>query len=142
VFLVCAREEDSMAEHPNAALVRRAMQAMNEMDMSRADEEMAVVDAFMADDIVWHEIGRPEPRRGKDELRASMGDMSDVTLKYELHDVVANDEHAIALGTATATRNGKSLEYRTAEIYHIRDGKATERWAFSDDTAAILAFFA
>jgi len=131
-----------MAEHPNAALVRRAMQAMNEMDMSRADEEMAVVDAFMADDIVWHEIGRPEPRRGKDELRASMGDMSDVTLKYELHDVVANDEHAIALGTATATRNGKSLEYRTAEIYHIRDGKATERWAFSDDTAAILAFFA
>jgi ketosteroid isomerase-like protein len=131
-----------MAEHPNAALVRRAMQAMNEMDMSRADEEMAVVDAFMANDIVWHEIGRPEPRRGKDELRASMGDMSDVTLKYELHDVVANDEHAIALGTATATRNGKSLEYRTAEIYHIRDGKATERWAFSDDTAAILAFFA
>jgi ketosteroid isomerase-like protein len=131
-----------MADHPNAALVRRAMQAMNEMDMSRADEEMAIVDAFMADDIVWHEIGRPEPRRGKDELRASMGEMSDVTLKYELHDVVANDEHAIALGTATATRNGKTLEYRTAEIYHIRDGKATERWAFSDDTAAILAFFA
>jgi len=131
-----------MADHPNAALVRRAMQAMNEMDMSKADEEMAIVDAFMADDIVWHEIGRPEPRRGKDELRASMGDMSDVTIKYELHDVVANDEHAIALGTATATRNGKSLEYRTAEIFHIRDGKAVERWAFSDDTAAIVAFFA
>jgi ketosteroid isomerase-like protein len=131
-----------MADHPNAALVRRAMQAMNEMDMSKADEEMAIVDAFMADDIVWHEIGRPEPRRGKDQLRASMGEMSDVTLKYELHDVVANDEHAIALGTATATRNGKSLEYRTAEIFHIRDGKAVERWAFSDDTAAIVAFFA
>ena len=30
-----------MAEHPNVALVRRAMQAMNEMDMSKADEEMA-----------------------------------------------------------------------------------------------------
>ena len=131
-----------MAEHPNVALVRRAMQAMNEMDMSRADEEMAVVDAFMADDIVWHEIGRAEPRRGKDELRATMSEFSDTTIKYDLHDVIANDEHAIALGTATATRNGKTLEYRTAEIFHIRDGRAVERWAFSDDTAAIIAFFA
>ncbi len=130
-----------MAEHPNVAFVRRAMQAMNEMDMSKAEEEMAVVDAFMADDIVWHEIGRAEPRRGKDELRASMSEFSDTTIKYDLHDVVANDDHAIALGTATATRNGKTLEYRTAEIFHIRDGRATERWAFSDDTAAIIAFF-
>jgi ketosteroid isomerase-like protein len=131
-----------MAEHPNVALVRRAMQAMNEIDVSKANEEMAVVDAFMADDIVWHEIGRAEPRRGKDELRAEMSSMGDTTIKYELHDVVANDDHAIALGTATATRSGKTLVYRTAEIFHIRDGKATERWAFSDDTAEIVAFFA
>ena len=96
-----------MAEHPNVALVRRAMQAMNEMDMSKADEAMAVVDAFMADDIVWHEIGRAEPRRGKDELRATMSEFNDTTIKYDLHDVIANDEHAIALGTATATRNGR-----------------------------------
>ena len=63
-------------------------------------------------------------------------------LQEAVHDVVANDDHTIALGTATATRNGKTLEYRTAEIYHIRDGKAVECWAFSDDTAAIVAFFA
>jgi ketosteroid isomerase-like protein len=132
-----------MAEHPNVTLVRRAMQAMNEMDMSKAQEEMAVVDAFMADDIVWHEIGRAEPRRGKDELRAAMMDSAGGTsIRYDLHDVTANDDHAIALGTATATRDGQTLTYRTAEIFHIRDGKATERWAFSDDTAAIIAFFA
>ena len=100
----------TMAEHPNVALVRRAMQAMNEMDMSKADEEMAIVDAFMADDIIWHEIGRAEPRRGKDELRATMTEgAGDVTIKYEVHDVVGNDDHTIALGTATATRNGKTL---------------------------------
>lgn len=132
-----------MAEHPNAALVRRAMQAMNERDMSKAQQEMAVVDAFMADDIVWHEIGRAEPRRGKDELRAAlMGGAGDWTITYEVHDVIANDEHAIALGTATAVRGDKTLQYRTAEVFHIRDGKATERWAFSDDTAAIIEFFA
>ena len=132
-----------MAEHPNVALVRRAIQAMTETDMSKAQQEMAIVDAFMADDIVWHEIGRTEPRRGKDELRAAMMEgAGDYAIAYAIHDVVANDDHAIALGSATATRGDQTLEYRTAEIFHIRDGKAVERWAFSDDTAAIAAFFA
>jgi len=132
-----------VAEHPNVALVRRAMQAMNEQDMSKAEQEMAVVDAFMADDIVWHEIGRAEPRRGKAELRAAMMEgVRDGTISYEVHDVIANGDHAIAIGTATATRGDRTFRYRTAEIFHIRDGKAVERWAFSDDTAAIVAFFA
>ena len=132
-----------MAEHPNVALVRRAIEAMNETDMSMAQQEMAVVDAFMADDIVWHEIGRAEPRRGKDELRAAMMDgAGGSSIRYEIHDVIANDDHAIALGSATATRGDQTLVYRTAEIFHIRDGRAVERWAFSDDTAAIVAFFA
>ena len=132
-----------MAEHPNVALVRRAIEAMTAQDMSKAQQEMAIVDAFMADDIIWHEIGRAEPRRGKDELRAAMMEGArDSTIKYEIHDVIANDDHAIALGSATATRGDETLEYRTAEIFHIRDGKAVERWAFSDDTAAIAAFFA
>ena len=54
---------------------------------------------------------------------------------------MANDEHAVALVTATATMGDRSLTYRTAEIYHVRDGKITERWAFSDDTDRINRFF-
>jgi ketosteroid isomerase-like protein len=46
------------------------------------------------------------------------------------------------LVNATATKGGRTFTYRAAEIYHIRDGKIAERWAFSDDTAAIAAFFA
>lgn len=131
-----------MADHPNVALVRRAVQAMTETDMSKAEQEMAIVDAFMADDITWHEIGRAEPRHGKGELRAAMmKGARDTTITYEVHDVIANDDHAIVLGTATATRGDRSLQYKTAEVFHIRDGKAVERWAFSDDTAAIAAFF-
>ena len=71
-----------------------------------------------------------------------MGAARDHQVTHCIHDVVATDDHAVALGTATATRGGKTLTYRTAEIFHIRDGKAVERWAFSDDTAAIIAFFA
>jgi ketosteroid isomerase-like protein len=63
------------------------------------------------------------------------------SIKTETHDVIANDEHAVQLVTATATMDGQELVYRTAEIYHVRDGKVVERWAFSDDTERINKFF-
>jgi ketosteroid isomerase-like protein len=45
--------------------------------------------------------------------------------------------------TATVTKpDGERFVYRTAEIYHVRDGKVTARWAFSDDTDRINRFFA
>ena len=101
---------------------------------------MAVLESLLDDDIVWHEIGRAEPRRGKAELRA----LSDVDYRItgDVHDVLATDDHVVALVNATGTRDGRTLQYRTAEIFHVRDGRITERWAFSDDTAAITEFFA
>jgi ketosteroid isomerase-like protein len=42
----------------------------------------------------------------------------------------------------TTSRWAQTLTYRTAEIYHVRDGKISARWAFSDDTEAINRFFA
>jgi uncharacterized protein len=126
-----------MAEHPNAAMARQMNDAL-------ARGDMQALEGFLADDVIWHEIGRSEPRRGKAALRAAApgGGAADYEITGTLHDVVANDEHTIALIDATATRGGKRFTYRTAEIYHIRDGKIAERWAFSDDTAAITAFFA
>jgi ketosteroid isomerase-like protein len=48
----------------------------------------------------------------------------------------------VLLVDATATRNGRTLDYKVAEAYHVRDGKIAERWAVSDDTARIAEFFA
>jgi ketosteroid isomerase-like protein len=125
-----------MQEHPNATLVRQMQSSMDNGDW-------AALENLVADDIVWHEIGRAEPRRGKQEMGPPPGEgESDYDIKYDMHDVVADDDHTVVLGTATATRNGKTLVYRTAEIFHIRDGKITERWAFSDDTQRIVDFFA
>jgi len=124
-----------MSEHPNATVVRNMFEALGRGDMA------AMADA-LADDVVWHEIGNPQPVRGKAALAARFSDPSDFTMTGETHDVVGNDDHTVALLSATATRGGRSFSYRVAEIYHLRDGKITERWAFSDDTAAIAAFFA
>jgi len=125
-----------MGEHPNVAFVRRMIEAMNAGDMQ------ASADA-LADDVEWHEIGRAEARHGKAALRDAMvAGAADYEIKVKLHDVVGGDDHTVALVEATATRGGRTLTYRTAEILHLRDGKVVERWAFSDDTAAITAFFA
>ena len=32
------------------------------------------------------------------------------TFKYEIHDMVANDEHGVAIVEASARRNGKSID--------------------------------
>ena len=125
-----------MADHPNAATIREASASMEP-----GGDMMAMLD-LLDDDIVWHEIGRDEPIRGKQAMTerfSSMPEGSSITA--ETHDVVGNDEHTIQLVTATATMGDQSLAYRTAEIYHMRDGKITERWAFSDDTERINRFF-
>lgn len=125
-----------MAEHPNAELFRRLTEAMNTGDND-------TVFASMAPDVEWHEIGRAEPIRGMQALAERYAESNvDFTIKTSVHDIVGNDEHVVALVNAEAERNGKHLSYRTAEIAHVKDGKVTARWAFSDDTQAIIDFFA
>jgi ketosteroid isomerase-like protein len=126
-----------MEDHPNATAFRRVLDGLNSAQIE------ALVDV-LADDVEWHEIGLAEPIRGKEALaqRYSSGAGADWDITAEVHDVVANDEHAIALVNATARKDGEEFHYRTAEIVHMKDGKVTARWAFSDDTEAINRFFA
>ena len=125
-----------MAAHPDAEMVRNAMEALERQDIESFGDAID-------DDVVWHMIGTPEPVRGKAALARGFGSESrDYTITAELHDVTASDDHVIALVKAHATRGDQTLDYDTAEIFHLRDGKITERWAFSDDTARIAEFFA
>ena len=125
-----------MAEHVNAQRVRAAIDALNNEDYEGFGD-------LVADDVVWHIIGSSEPVRGKAAMAEGLGGgSSDFTITAELHDVTASDDHVVALVKARATRGDQSLDYNTAEIFHVKDGKVTERWAFSDDTARIVDFFA
>jgi ketosteroid isomerase-like protein len=126
-----------MAEHPNAAIIRRYLEANTSNDVEAAAN-------LMADDVEWHEIGRTEPIRGKAALAERYMGTDAPEWKItsgETHDIIGGDNHTIALLSAHAVWGDKSLDYRVAEVYHIRDGKITARWAMSDDTAAINNFF-
>ena len=74
-----------MADHPNAAKVREiADETERTGDMSKAFDNVD-------DDIVWHEIGRDEPIRGKQALMERMTGMPEgATIATETHDVIAD----------------------------------------------------
>ena len=94
----------SSSDHPNAALVRKALESFN----SGAPQEYAEI---LADDDVWHQIG-DRTLHGKDELVASMPDpQSGESITTKVHDVVANDEHVIALVDAHATRADQAYHW-------------------------------
>ena len=123
-------------EHPNVTLCRRLTEAFNSGNVSAMSEDLA-------DDIEWHEIGNPEPIRGKAALLERWQGMANSggSFSTKEHATVGDDEHVVSLMETTVTMGDKSLNYRTAEIYHVADGKVTARWAFSDDTARINEFF-
>lgn len=122
-----------MTEHPNATLVREAFDHMSAGDADK-------LSALVSDDVVYHQIGLP-PISGKAALVESFEGFEEIDFEASLHDVVANDDHTIGLVNATVRAGGQEFTYRTAEIFHIEDGKITERWAFSDDTERINEFF-
>ena len=67
-----------MADHPNAAAIRAAEERSSGDPMSMMD--------MLDDDIVWHEIGREEPIRGKQALMERFASMpQDGDIKVELY---------------------------------------------------------
>jgi ketosteroid isomerase-like protein len=123
-----------MDEHPNAKLVREMI-----------DDPVKTEVAFVTDDVEWNFIGPIPPLHSKAELEARYSRGSNgpafEQIDQKTHDVIANDTHAVALLETTFRKGDETFTYRTAEIYHVRDGKISARWAFSDDTEAINRFF-
>ncbi len=121
-----------MADHPNAALLRKGFGAF-------ASGDMATLTDLFAEDVVWHLAGNNPlsgVHRGRDAVFAIFAktvELSGGTFKIDVHDVLANDEHAVALATSTASRQGKQVEQRESHVYHISGGKVTEFWSFPED---------
>ena len=63
------------------------------------------------------------------------------TIHVQLHDVIGNDEHVVALTTIRAERVGRTLQDNTVQVFHIQDGKATEVWTHPADLYATDEFW-
>ena len=115
--------------HPNEDLVREVFAAFGRGDID------ALRNQYFAGDIRWHVPGRSPVAGDYDgvaqviELFGRLFELSGGTLRLELHDVLTNDENAVALYTTRAKREGRRLEANEVNTFHMRDGKVTEVWA-------------
>ena len=111
-----------MPEHSNAAVVRRGYEAFAEGDA----ETLA---ALIAEDAVWHVGGRnlfSDTYQGREAIFTYFRKLREFTndsLAIELHAVLADDEHAVALVHMTGRRARRELAMNAATTYHMCDGQ-------------------
>ena len=125
-----------MEEHPNAAAVRAGMVAFLHGD----DPGFAAV---LAEDVVWHAPGTNR-FSGRFEGKAAVLDRmrrmraAGLGFSFEVHDVVGNDEHVIALVHLHA-RNaaGQRYDQQQVQVSHMRDRLVAEFWMMNQDQAVL-----
>ena len=109
---------------------------------------MATINDLLADGIVWHSGGDNILTGDYEGKEAVLGYMARLmqetggTFRNEIHDILANDEHGVALVNATGERNGKMLDTQIIHVFHMRDGKMTEFWTVGTDQPALDDFWA
>jgi ketosteroid isomerase-like protein len=121
--------------HQNEEITRNGYAAFTKGDMDG-------VAALLAPEVVWHVLGRnvlSGDYHGVDQTLQFLGrlvEATEGTLRLDIHDVLANDEHAVALVHLRADRAGRTYDANETHITHIRDGRITEFWAVSTDQQA------
>jgi len=63
-------------------------------------------------------------------------------LPVTVHDVVANDEHAVGLHLSEANERGAAFHSQQTLVFHVRDGMVAETWAHHYDQHATDVFWA
>ncbi len=129
------------------------MAASSEEVARQASEALARGDTqafldFHSDDVVVHLPGRNRwsgEYRGKErfvELLEGQSAMLDEQPDFELHATMGSGEHAVALGTTTYRRGGRTYASSDVVVGHVRDGKITEVWVHPADQYAEDEFWA
>mgnify|MGYP000942035146 CR=1 FL=1 len=66
-------------------------------------------------------------------LVAKWKELSGGQYKLEIHDILASERHAVALTSAKFTKNGQTVEYRSAQVWRIENGKPVAWYEYLRD---------
>jgi hypothetical protein len=126
--------------HPNEELLRNGYAAF-------AAGDLDTVQSLFSADITWHNSGSNQVSgdyRGHEAVLGMFGKIMESTggsFRLDIHDILANDTHGVVLVTAHATRDGRDVSVREANIWHMSGGKATEFWDFAENQADLDRVF-
>jgi hypothetical protein len=57
-------------------------------------------------------------------------------MSVAIHDILANDDHAVILHESTLTVGDRTHTGQYADVYHLRGGKITAHWHLAVDPKA------
>jgi ketosteroid isomerase-like protein len=102
-------------------------------------EISGAIDGF-AEDATWDGfvVGKVH---GRQQIKEGLGKLTSLSPQFDLHDVLANDDHVVALQTVTVKKDGKTFETRQVIVAHVdEDGKLKEVWTIGNpqDLAPVL----
>jgi ketosteroid isomerase-like protein len=100
--------------------------------------DLQAVSNQFTDDAVWHGTGSTKfggDHRGKQAVMKNIMEFAQSyqDIKMDLHDIVANDKHVVALVNTSVTRNGKTYNSHETYVFHVNnDALITEAWPVTD----------
>jgi uncharacterized protein len=126
------------AVYPDATVVRRLYEA-------RARNDLDGAAVLIAQDVVWHEpydyLGT---LHGRDAVIAAIEhsvEETGGTFRLELHDVLASEQHVVALVRFSAERHGERLSGKEVGVFHVADGLIREVWFATDEDVDAVSEF-
>ena len=114
-------------DHPDAIAYSRTADAFRAGDFD-------LVETLIAPDVVWHVPGNnliSGTYTSRDSIFGCFNkifELSNGSYQPQIHDILANDDHTVALLHATARRGEKTLDQDYAFVFHVRDGQIAELW--------------
>jgi ketosteroid isomerase-like protein len=128
------------AEHPNVILVNEAHDRLERGDT-------AAIREMFADDITWHEFGRP-PLAGTYVGRDAVMTFwqryfgaAGPAFAQDIVSVMANDDFVTTIVELTGAKSGARLSQTAADVMRIADGQIAEFWRYYADLGAAQDFF-
>jgi uncharacterized protein len=95
------------------------------------------------DDVTWHAPGTNRfsgQFRGWAPARERLAAMREagISTRFDVHDVVANEEHAVALvHLHLEVADGRRYDQPQVAVAHVRDGRIVEFWTMNQDQAVL-----
>jgi ketosteroid isomerase-like protein len=128
-----------MSAQDDAALVRKGYEAFIAGDMVWLNEHLH-------ENVVWHAPGSnllSGDHQGREAVLAFFARSVQVALpEFQIHDVVASDDHVVGLSTITWRRNDNqsTFEDHVAQVFHLDGGRVLEVWTMAEDLAGFDRF--
>ena len=126
--------------HANETTIRAHIAALASGDVEGALDDYA-------EDAVLHYPGQNAlsgDHVGRSEIAGFLGRamaMTNGTFRPEVHDVLANGEHAVLLVRCRAEREGRSFEWLATDVYHVVGVKIAEHWILEGDQQTVDELF-